>query len=355
MNHLFIQTAFLGDLLLSIPVLKQIKHWDPGSHLSLICRRGFGSFMENLGVCDQVFEFDKDTKSLTDQRVLKKEFDYIFCPHLSLTSHRLVQRIHSKNKLGYHRLWNRCFFHKRIHRRLDWPEAIRQMQLLAAVWESMELRLETFSKNPHSIPQWARMSLPHLHWTGKQYDELVEKKNMTFKLDQNYVCLAPGSVWPTKRWSEDGFFHVITRLVEKGLRVVLIGASEEKPLTKRLQAEVSHCYSLAGDLDLVESTMVLARSQGLVCNDSGAMHMAGLLELPTLAFFGPTVPQLGYKPWNPKAFVFEVKNLLCRPCGQHGSRSCPIGTHQCMTSIDADLVFLKAMEFFSLQAGSTLG
>ncbi len=348
MNHLFIQTAFLGDLLLSVPFLKQVRNWDPDSNLSLVCRQGFGFFMKELGLCHQVFEFDKITKSLTDQKVLKEEFDYVFCPHQSLTSHRLVQKIKSGHKLGYHKFWNASFFSQRVHRRLDWPEAVRQMQLLGPVCKSIERKLKTFSHTKESIPSWSRMDMPCLSWKDSEYCELVQRKNMDFRiLEENYICMAPGSVWPTKQWPLDSFLRVANQLYKKGLAIVLIGSSGERSLGEKLKSKAPHCCSVIGDLSLMESVMVLARSRGLVCNDSGAMHMASLLSLPTLALFGPTVPELGYKPWNPKARVFETRELLCRPCGQHGSHHCPIGTHQCMTSIDPDRVVCKALNLFS--------
>ena len=221
------------------------------------------------------------------------------------------------------------------------------MQLLGAVWKPLETKLKSFSRKKETIPLGFQMDLPHLGWTDSEYCELVQRKNMDFKLEGNYVCMAPGSVWPTKQWPVDHFLRVADQLYKKGFRTVLVGSSNERLLGEELQSKAPHCHSLIGDLSLMESTMVLARSQGLVCNDSGAMHIASLLTLPTLALFGPTVTELGYKPWNPKAHVFEIKELLCRPCGQHGSHHCPIGTHQCMTSIDPDQVAFKALTVFS--------
>jgi len=347
MNHLFIQTAFLGDLLLSVPSLKQIRIQDPNSHLSLVCRKGFGTFMKELDLCDQVFEFDKTTKNLVDQKILNKTFDYVFCPHQSLTSHRLVQKIKSRHKLGYYKFWNSFFFSRRIHRRMELPETLRQMQLPGAVWKSLEIKLKNFSSKKQIIPSWSQMELSHLKWTDSEYHKLVQRKNMNFKFNKNYICLAPGSVWPTKQWPTDYFLKVADHFYQKGLEIVLIGSPDEKSLGEQLQSKAPHCHSFIGDLSLTESTMVLARSKGLICNDSGAMHIASLLTLPTLAVFGPTVPELGYKPWNPKAHILENKKLLCRPCGQHGSHHCPINTHQCMTSIDPGLVVRKALALFS--------
>ena len=92
--------------------------------------------------------------------------------------------------------------------------------------------------------------------------------------------------------------------------------------------------------------MFLSKARGLICNDSGAMHMASVVDCPTVAVFGPTVQELGYKPWNSKAVVMEDNQLLCRPCGQHGGRSCPIVTHQCMENVSPLDVSKKALSIF---------
>ena len=113
LKHLFVQTAFLGDLLLSVPFLKQLRHWDPKSHISLVCRTGLADFIEELKVCDQVFELDKKTKTLLNPQVLNLSFDYIFCPHQSLTSSRLVQKIKARNKVSYYKIWNGFFFQQK--------------------------------------------------------------------------------------------------------------------------------------------------------------------------------------------------------------------------------------------------
>jgi heptosyltransferase-2 len=79
----------------------------------------------------------------------------------------------------------------------------------------------------------------------------------------------------------------------------------------------------------------------VVSNDSGAMHLASVAEVPTVAIFGPTVLEFGYQPWNNMSAVVENKEINCRPCGKHGHEKCPIGTHVCMTSISANQVLEK--------------
>ena len=130
MNHLYIQTAFLGDLLLSIPTLKQIRYWSPQSSISLVCRKGLGSLMTALGVCDDVIEVDKANKAGLGKQLKSRSFHTVFCPHQSFSSHKLASEISAQCKLGYRRTWNASYFDKTVNRRLDWPEAIRQLSLI---------------------------------------------------------------------------------------------------------------------------------------------------------------------------------------------------------------------------------
>lgn len=346
MNHLFIQTAFLGDLLLSIPAIKQIRYWDSKSQLTLVCRKGYGSFFKELGLVDEVIELDKSNKSKIFDELNGKSFGHVFCPHQSVTSHKIVKAVRADKKLGYKKVWNSSYFDIRVKRRLDWPEAMRQLQLVAAVDESTALKLEAFSVKDDSIPAWAQMSLNNLRWSEAKFEKLVSNKAPGFKHHSPYICLAPGSVWPTKRWSSDHYVKSATELVRQGYQVLVLGAPDERELCEKIKMHIPNSYSLAGHLNIFESLMILSKAKGLICNDSGAMHMASVVDTPTVAVFGPTVQELGYKPWSPKAKVVENEELLCRPCGQHGTKACPIKTHQCMTSIKPKQLVQEALATF---------
>jgi heptosyltransferase-2 len=84
----------------------------------------------------------------------------------------------------------------------------------------------------------------------------------------------------------------------------------------------------------------MKKAKVLVCNDSGAMHVASIVDIPIISIFGPTVTSQGYAPWSFKAQVAEI-SLPCRPCGAHGHRECPIKTHDCMKKLDVDRVWKK--------------
>ncbi len=347
MKHLYIQTAFLGDLLLATPTLKQIRSWDVKSEITLVCRKGLGSFLKDLGLCDHIIEMDKKMKGQVFLELEKLSFDYLFCPHQSLTSFSIAKAVKAKHKVGYSQPWNSGVFNHRVKRRLDWPEALRQMQLLGQVSEPLSLKLEAFSLKPDTIPVWAQMHLPQFFLSDQDLESKIKSLGIHLKAKKPYLAIAPGSVWATKRWPEKYFIKTASELSKQGFQIVILGAPEERELGERIQSQMSGSYNLAGSLSLKESLMFLAHSKGLICNDSGAMHMASLLHLPTIALFGPTVQELGYKPWNPNAQVLEQRPLLCRPCGQHGAHFCPIKTHRCMMDTLPQEVLHKAADLFS--------
>src|SRR5688572_3656951 len=85
--NLVVQTAFLGDLLLSIPLLKKCRDLWPQHKLALVCRKGFGDFFLKTQLVDQVFEIEKGNSKSYSQIIsdLKSApVDHLISPHESL-------------------------------------------------------------------------------------------------------------------------------------------------------------------------------------------------------------------------------------------------------------------------------
>lgn len=153
--------------------------------------------------------------------------------------------------------------------------------------------------------------------------------------DSRRVFLAPGSVWATKRWTVDGYATLARALLADGYQVELVGSGGERELCDGIAAQVPDLKNHAGKTSLSELVALFRTGAVLVCNDSGAMHAAAVAGLPTVAIFGPTVLAQGFRPWQNRALVVQ-RELGCRPCGKHGAKQCPIGTHECMKAITAD-------------------
>jgi heptosyltransferase-2 len=63
------------------------------------------------------------------------------------------------------------------------------------------------------------------------------------------------------------------------------------------------------------------------------LHFASAMGTPTIAIFGPTVPEFGFGPLAPRSSVLGITSLACRPCDRHGPRRCPLGHWRCMREI----------------------
>ncbi|MCJ8277650.1 MAG: glycosyltransferase family 9 protein [Bdellovibrionales bacterium] len=296
--------------------------------------------MKNLRLCDEIIEVDKKNKESV--RSLEKwqaeaEFDYIICPHQSLRSHKIAKSINAKNKLGYKKWWNSSYFNQRIERQIQWPEAIRQLQLIALMDSNLSSQIGDlhfdYKRESLEVPEWASMKVSHLAWPKESYQEIEKKFLNQLSFSKPYICIAPGSVWETKRWTEEGFVKSAMTLARQGYQILILGAPDERELCEKVQRQVPQSLSMAGNLSIWQSMMVLHSARALICNDSGAMHMAAVVGTPIVSVFGPTVQELGYRPWSQGSIVLENNDLLCRPCGQHGGRKCPIGTHICMKSV----------------------
>ncbi|HEX5831084.1 MAG TPA: glycosyltransferase family 9 protein, partial [Gemmatimonadaceae bacterium] len=103
-----------------------------------------------------------------------------------------------------------------------------------------------------------------------------------------------------------------------------------------------------GRLTLLGSAELLRRCAALVTNDSAPQHLASAMATPTVALFGPTVPDFGFGPLAPRVAVAGVDALPCRPCDRHGPRRCPLGHWKCMQELAVDGVLRQVAEVAEL-------
>lgn len=375
---LVVQTAFLGDALLGIPLLKSLRLLFPACTITLLCRKGIGSFFAEAMLVDEVIEVDKSAASSvkgswsdTRKRVADRIFDLVICPHESFRSALFVARIRARQKIGYARFFNRFIFDDRVKRPLELPEALRQLALLTPIDAAYSQLLQNFESMQHDVggqgshgaltdvPLGTDMKVPALmqirnarhvgraaEATSNAAVEVSSIIEPFFDAKEAIVVLAPGSVWLTKMWTKEGFIETGRALAKsRDALVVVMGSKAESALCQEISSAIQNSVSLAGRTSLYESAQLLAVADLLVCNDSGAMHLGACAGVPIVSVFGPTVLEFGYRPWSAKAAVVQTE-LPCRPCGRHGAQECPLGTHACMKEVTA-LNILSAAETVS--------
>jgi heptosyltransferase-2 len=149
------------------------------------------------------------------------------------------------------------------------------------------------------------------------------------------AALCVGSEWETKIWPADHFAALADRLAERGLTPVLLGGPREKALAEAVQARAgARCVDTTGN-PIGEALAILSRSAICVGGDSGLVHAARALGIPTVALFGPTDPSLHDLGARQRAVTL---GLDCSPCSAHGQRRCPLGHHRCLRDLSAAAV-----------------
>jgi heptosyltransferase-2 len=145
------------------------------------------------------------------------------------------------------------------------------------------------------------------------------------------LALAPGSVWATKRWP---YFADLARSLRDVGRIVVVGGDADRPLASEiLGATKGQAIDATGRLTLLASADLIGRAALLVTNDSAPLHLASAMNTPTIAVFGPTVPEFGFGPLADASAVVGRDELACRPCDRHGPQKCPLGHWRCMREI----------------------
>jgi heptosyltransferase II len=152
---------------------------------------------------------------------------------------------------------------------------------------------------------------------------------------ERLIALAPGSVWATKRWP---YYRELAQLLADDARIVVVGGPDDAALAAEIRGAVPNAVDATGALPLLGSAELIARSAVIVTNDSSPLHLASAMGTPTVAIFGPTVPDFGFGPLAPSSVVVGHESLSCRPCHRHGPRRCPLTHFRCMRELTADLV-----------------
>ena len=171
---------------------------------------------------------------------------------------------------------------------------------------------------------------------------------------KKYVSISPGSVWETKRFPVHKWIEFI-RLLPLDQEIVLMGSAAEKHLSDEIESAFEgsgrNIHNACGRFNLQEAIAVYQQSLMSFVNDSGPLHICSALNTPTVAIFCSTIPAFGFGPLAEQNKIIEVKEkLACRPCGDHGKKSCPEIHFNCANSMDVNEM-LKAYQAF-LASGS---
>jgi lipopolysaccharide heptosyltransferase II len=331
MRILVVQTAFLGDVVLTLPLIAAVRQRFAGAHIAVLTGPAHAPLLQQQAGVDAVIPYDKRgaQRGLRGlwrlvRQVHARRYDVVLSPHRSLRSALIVACSGSPQRLGFTQWWSRWAYTATVPRPTAAHEVERNLRLLAGL-------------DPSAVPATGRLTLTVA--PAARQRAMVHLASSGVGCTGTVIGLIPGSQWGTKRWPAERFAALIERLAgDVHTRFILFGSPHERALAQTITAacRVPVC-DLVGKTTVQELPAYLERCTVVVSNDTGAMHMAAALGKPILALYGPTTPALGFSPYGVRWEEASVP-LECRPCHAHGPQRCPLSHWRCMLDLSVDQV-----------------
>jgi heptosyltransferase-2 len=339
-NVLVLQTSYLGDTVLTLPLIAEIRRRFPVKKLGIVCSPMARELLQDYPAIDEIIVDDKKNgdRGFAGLRrraaiIKSKNFTLALTPHKSFRSALLLRLAHIPYRVGFRQSSGWFLFHERAERDPKRHDVERNLSIL----EPFGVRVEACFR---------QLDLP----VSAAVQSTVDQKLTSLGVVENkpIIGINPGSVWPTKRWWPKGFARLIQLIQQKNeCQILLFGGAEDAGVVAEVQDRSNvPAINLIGKIGLRELPAAIGRCRVFVTNDSGPMHIAVARRVPAVAVFCATTPDLGFYPYTSNAIVLG-KNLLCRPCGSHGGRRCPLGSEDCIRQIPPEKVLEAVDKLFA--------
>jgi ADP-heptose:LPS heptosyltransferase len=317
LSSLFIiRPGGIGDAVLLAPSIRSLKKTCPAIHITVLAeQRNAGVFPLIPGV-DRLLCYDSPCELL---QVFQRSYDAVIDTEQWHRLSAVVARfVPASVKIGFDTNERRRMFTHQIPYTHDDYEAISFVHLLAP----LEIEAE-------AVEAWVPfLSVPDAA-SGKAAGLLEPLHNEPF------VIIFSGASIPERQWGTGRFRQVAEMLSAFGINIVVVGAKED-----RQQGELivggGLGLNLAGLTSLSETAAVIQKSALLLSSDSGVLHIAVGLGVPTVSLFGPGKT----KKWAPQGehHIVINKELPCSPCTTFGNTPTCLHETRCMSDITVDEV-----------------
>ncbi len=340
----------LGNFILMTPMIRELRRKFPDSRIDVLAGNSYGTELVLKGRTDLVNEtmilsenasaFEKISFFLK----LRGRYDVIFFPFGVMLHDIAIGAILAgiPRRIGHSETVSapyRYFFTDKVVYYTDHHETDTYLDLLGPLLHGR------FERNYEQTVFVAdNLALP----AKKELEAYLNGR--PFLTIQ--VTAANGSptpkVWPEKHWQ-----NLISRLLNEGYCLAVLGEQRERLYTERLLSGFNNrVINLTGKLNISEAALVISMSKGLICHDSGLMHVANAIDKPLIALYGPTDFNRT-RPLGKQSHVMRL-DLDCMPCltkkkwsEREAIEKCP-NQMRCMSEITPQMVFMKTVEVFGL-------
>ncbi len=324
---LVIRYSALGDVVLATSVMEPLRRRFPGARIEWVTSPALAPLLEGLPGIAAVHRLGKrgGHGPLALARRLRGRFDLAI---------DLQEKVKSR-LLALAAAPRRLHFHRRTFGQALWALVGRDRPVTRA--HATRLYAEVLA--PLGVEAPGRPELA----VGERARALAREALAGAR--RPLVGIAPGATWATKRWAPERFAAVADALHAAGHGLVLVAGPGDAVAATAFRAALHAPL----DADLTSLPVdVLAGALGelklLVACDSGPVHLATALGVPTLALFGPT-STVRWAPAPPGRAL--SLGLPCQPCSNHGGERCPLGHHDCLRRLEVAPVLAAARELLA--------
>lgn len=325
---LIIRPGGIGDAVLLAPVIRQLKVKYPNIQITILAERRNAGVFALVPSVDLLYCYDRPAEFWC---AVRGKYDVVIDTEqwhrLSAVVARLVR---APIKIGFatnerHRMFTHTLTYS--HDEYEVFSFKRLLEPLIGVSEQTEVAIPFLT-----IPPAATATA----------EKLLETLS-----DKPFITIFPGASIPERRWGANRFRAVSDALSQKGYGIVVVGGAVDEADAQAITGETG--LNLAGKTSLAETAALLARSALLISGDSGVLHIAVGLGVPTISLFGPGRACK----WAPQGDLHAVinKNLPCSPCTTYGTTPpCPYHA-RCMQEITVDEVVTCCLKQLGQHAG----
>ena len=314
-NILIRATNWVGDAVMCLPALRTIRCRYPKAHIAILAKPAVADLYARESCADEVIRYAAKPAQLA-RDLRSRNFDCAILLQNAFEAAWIAWRARIPNRIGYNRDGRGWFLTRSVatpkrgeiprHERFYYLELLRRAGLIEQLPASPMIRLER--AGPRSV---------------------------------GTIGVSPGAAYGNaKRYLPERFAEAAGKIARaRGASIALFGSAAERPACERIaqlldgRSVVNH----AGQTTLAQFIDLAAQCELFLTNDSGAMHIASALGVPTIAIFGAT-DDAATGPTGPDARVVR-EPVECSPCLL---RECPID-HRCMSRVTADRVAKEAL------------
>ncbi len=327
---LVIQTAFIGDVVLATSLIEKIRTCFQHSSIDFLLRKGNESLFANHPYLNQILIWDKKKKypNLFKQiRFIRKQsYDLVINLQRFFSSGLITACSKAKYRIGFSQNPLSFLFTQQIQHYISQNAKQKSIHEIERNHACIEGFIQEKQNHKH-VPQ------PRL------YPSLADYQTVQSYQKQDYICMAPTSVFFTKQWPRNKWVELINSLAFTG-SIYLIGGQRDYTACQEIQNQVNHTstvINLAGKLSFLESAALMQKAVINYVNDSAPTHIGSAVNARVCTIFCSTLPSYGFSPLSTFSRIVQIDYpLACRPCGLHGKRQCPQTHFRCAQDIHID-------------------